>query len=270
MYRKIHYLVALIVTSLFLLICLSSSAQVIVSHQTVGLSRDAVAIQNGTMTYDENAKTWYYAYRDSVSIHVLLKIHDIVQQRKIVMNGMELWVGTKGKKNKTTGIEFPLSYDEKSTSEFVQTADQSDRFGKLSAMLASKSEMKLVGFNQHVNGMRNINDTSGPSAWACILNDTLIYVACIPFKAFDKIVSPGSSVIIGIVEKGMMPMGAAGAGMPGDMEGGGPPGSGVDGPPSDDGQGGANTQGPPPGEPPPNEETMQRIFQDSIIWFKIN
>ena len=62
--------------------------------------------------YDEDAKSWYAIYITGDVIHVYLAVTDPLQQRKIITNGMELWIDTKGKKNKKTGIFFPFNKHE--------------------------------------------------------------------------------------------------------------------------------------------------------------
>ncbi|HSC39125.1 MAG TPA: hypothetical protein VLD19_14685 [Chitinophagaceae bacterium] len=60
------------------------------------------------MRYDEDAKTGYSVSNSDRLLKVRLWIADPLQQAKIMENGLELWIDTKGKKNKITGILYPL------------------------------------------------------------------------------------------------------------------------------------------------------------------
>jgi hypothetical protein len=58
---------------------------------------------------DEDAYTQYAIYDDAKYIFIQLYITDSLQKRKVLKNGMEVWIDVKGKKNKVTGILFPLA-----------------------------------------------------------------------------------------------------------------------------------------------------------------
>jgi len=225
---------------------------------------------NGEMLFDADSKTWYAFYNDSASLHITLKVADALQQRKIVINGLELWIDVKGKKNKTTGILYPAGSEEKNSTDFQpgrglppQRPDTSLHNSRdaLEAMLKKKTQMQIRGFAKSYNGLYEITSATGPHVSLYFIKDTLCYQADIPFGMFAKPVTPNSTISIGIIEKGMLPFD-----MGNDMGGGGP---GGDGGPPPGGGGGGMPPGPPPGGMPPDGDNMQAIFQNNVIWYKL-
>jgi hypothetical protein len=223
--------------------------------------------QSRELIYDKEAKTAYAAYTADNALHIYLEITDPGQQRKIVQNGLELWVDVKAKKNKKAGIQYPLASSERAFNP--PAAGDTGAAGivrGLQATLRLKKEMTVTGFASPLNGTRSILPDTGLHALLRYRNDTLLYDAQIPLNAFSRPLAPHATISVGIIEKGLLPPGFGEGGMPGD--GGGPPGGG-DGPPGGGPPGGDNPGGGPPGGGP-DEEEMQRAFKDDIIWFQIN
>jgi len=219
------------------------------------------------LTYDKESKTAYAAYTADNALHIHLEVTDPGQQRKIVQNGMEVWIDVKAKKNKKAGIRYPLASSERAFNP--PSAGDTGIAGVvrgLQSTLRLKKEMTVMGFAPALNGTRSILPDTGLHAMLRYRNDTLIYEAQIPLNAFSRPPEPHATISIGIFEKGLLPPGFGEGGMPGD--GGGPPGGG-DGPPGGGPPGGGPGGGGPPGGMP-DEEEMQRAFKDDIIWFRLN
>lgn len=225
----------------------------------IGSSGDC---QQGAARYDPDARTYYSAANDSEGIHIRVATADLSQQRKILRNGLELWLDPKARKNKSTGILFPLPVKERSN--FQQngggqrvsdgpppflTNDSGRQVEKkrLHSLVGEQKEMKLV----------NLSSSSGLSVSLHFAGDTLIYEADIPFSAFPANFSAHGPIGIGIIEKGMQMPDFGGNDMPGGDggPGGGPPG------------GGTMPDGPPPGGFPVDDD-MQKIFANDNIWFR--
>ena len=216
--------------------------------------------------YDEDAKSWYAVYNSDNILHVYIAVTDQAQQRKIVMNGIELWIDTKGKKNKKTGIQYPFNeMDNKQgpaqgppgmgrPGAFDERLLDTNNIARLEKAIAQHREMKLTGFNEELNGVQNIDHPSGIHVSLYFIKDTLVYDAQLPLNTLPETPAVNSRIAIGIIEKGMQAPSFGGDGMaPPD---GGPGGDGMMPPP-----GGG---GPPPGGP----EAMA-LFEDNIIWYKL-
>lgn len=216
--------------------------------------------------YDTDAKTYYSVSTDSQELHVQIMTIEPDQQRKILLNGLELWLDPKGKKNKSTGILFPLQA--KTRSNMPGGGDQRNAGGPppfspfpgrdtirpeekkmLRSLVENNREMKLM----------NIEQSAGLAVSLRFADDTLIYRADIPFTVFSPALVLNKSLGIGIIEKGMQFPDFGGGEM-----GGGPGGDGG-GPP---GGGGGMPEGPPPGGFPGNDD-RQKLFSDDKIWFRI-
>ncbi len=227
------------------------------------------------MHYDEDARTWYSVSVNDQLLEVHLQIADSIQQTKVVENGLELWVDPRGKKNKTTGIVYPLAMAKPPAQKSAASAgalpalpqgeepiDKNNRKTprqSLPPLIALQREMKLVGFGDALNGTQNQHHPSGIDVALHLANDTLYYDARIPLNLLAGLQGAGSHISIGIIEKGKNP-----SEFKGDMPGG--PGGPGGPPPGGDGIG-------PGGPPPPGEDInqeMMEMFINNVIWYRIN
>jgi len=246
-----------------------AAAQVVVTTpEQFGGSTQAYVKQQ----YDEDAFTWYAAYSDDKNIYVRLAIKDSLQKRKLLQNGMELWIDSKGKKNKVTGIMFPLGekvdmYPGGGNRNAAggpppffttNTNDNTNADSALAQLAGRQKEAELKGFAGDINGRQPLQKLQGFIITAGMQHDTLLYTATIPLAALGQ--QAKGTVSIGIFEKGIDIPGfnGGGDGPGGDMDGGG-------GPPP----GGGDGMGPPPGEGPGGDFDMRRLFQTNVIWCKL-
>jgi hypothetical protein len=212
--------------------------------------------------YDEDAKSWYAVYNKNNTIHVYLAVTDLAQQKKIVMNGIELWIDAKGKKNKKTGLFFPMADEQHNrpaqpamdfNNHAPNNAADKNNIAALEKIIAGKREMKLTGFREDVNGIQNIVHPSGIEVSLYFIKDTLVYEAQLPLNTLPETIAIDSRISIGIIEKGMEARNFMGDGMP-------PPGADGDG-----------MMQPPPGDgPPPGEDGRMHMFEDDVIWYKFS
>ncbi len=213
--------------------------------------------------YDENAKSWYAVYKTGNIIHVYLAVTDPAQQRKIVMNGVELWIDTKGKKNKKTGIIFPfVTHNDNEKPALVHppalnepglpysshTGPDTNNIKYLTAAIALQREMKLTGFKEDLNGIQNIHHPSGIAVSVYFIKDTLVYDVQLPVNTLSEPVLLHSHLAVCLIEKGMKGMTMAGFG-------------GNDMLPGENGDGMV---------PPPGKEDGMHLFEDDEIWYKLS
>ncbi|MFT3822349.1 MAG: hypothetical protein QM731_00465 [Chitinophagaceae bacterium] len=208
--------------------------------------------------YNEEARTWYIAWRDSAALVVKLEIIDAVQQRKILMNGMELWIDVKGKKNKKTGVVFPIAEKPKASSPQQWSVPSENASGEkksnseqLAKQVGALREMQLIGFSDELNGRQNHEHPSGLQTSLSVQGDTLVYIAIVPFKVLG--VQDGNNITfgIGVIEKGI-PFTGGGMGGDGPMMGDGPP-----------------PGGPPPGGMNGGDGSFFQMMEDNVFWYKL-
>jgi len=233
----------------------------------------------GKTWYDKTSSTWCTVTNNNQAVTVQLVITDCWQQKKIIDNGLEIWIDAKGKKKKSTGIAFPMAPTPPSANnkqpannnqspannhpvafepEAQHSNDQQAMRKQLQNKVSQQREMQLTGFIDELNGIQNCNHASGLQVSLQFVHDTLIYQATIPFQTFAK--PPGFNVpiSIGIIEKGIQLQGPGSNGMP-DFDG-----------PSD----GAGGMMPPPGPPPgmdeqgEEEDGARQFWQDDEVWYK--
>lgn len=217
--------------------------------------------------YDKPSKTLCCMYNDQKAVYIQLAITDLLQQKKVIENGIELWIDSKGKKKKHTGLLFPLPASQPAAGHFPAPDDDqvftpptpSNRPNEkairqqLKVQAMQQHEMKVIGFIDELNGTQNAKHSSGLQASLQFNNDTLIYQAVIPFQAMAKPVPNNTALTIGIIAKGMLPGNFGGNGMP-DFDG---PPDGMMPPP-----------GPPPGEGEDDEAPIQQLWKDDLIWYR--
>ena len=130
------------------------------------------------------------------------------------MNGVQLWIDTKGKKNKKTGILFPFiiyNENERTTPAFNgpdavsgnRTGPDTNNIKALALAIASLREMKLTGFKEGLNGMQNIHHPSGIHISVYFIKDTLVYDAQLPVNTLFEPVLVNSYISVCLIEKGM-------------------------------------------------------------------
>jgi hypothetical protein len=262
------------VSCLLLLLILSNTGRLtaqtgIAQHKQAFTNNVNVSVEMPVKkNYDEDAMSWYALYTTGDIIHVYVAVTDPLQQRKIITNGMELWIDAKGKKNKKTGISFPINLhaaNEKPVqgppAGFKAAGGFNNHIGTdtnhiqlLEKAIALQREMKLTGFKEELNGTQNINHPSGIKVSLYFKKDTLVYDAQLPLNTLNEQLLVNSRISICIIEKGMAMQDFEGNQMP-----------------APDGGGGADGMAPPPGGggPPPAGEDGMRMFQDNIIWCKL-
>lgn len=210
-------------------------------------------------TYDEEARSWYSVCLAADTLFICLAVTDPVQQRKLVMNGLEVWIDPKGKKNKKTGILYPFSAAARPEDRPGQgmppppppeeaVGFNTNQVPLLEKQVARQHEMRLTGFKEDLNGIQNNFHPSGIRVSFSFVKDTLLCQAQLPLNTLAENGGVHSRWSVGLIEKGStlnffgsdpMPPGGAGEGMM-----------------------------PPPG-PPPGEEGGMRIFEDNIIWYRL-
>ena len=221
---------------------------------------------------DEDAYTQYAVYNDAKAVFVKLYITDSLQKRKVLKNGVELWIDVKGKKNKVTGILFPLAITGNNylgggnrnaaggPPPSFQNNNKKSADTSLAILVAKRQEMELKGFGDNINGQHNISNAPlGISAGLQMAGDTLVYSAVVPLGLLGNNALADKPISIGIVEKGIeLPGFGDMDGGPGG-DGGGPPGGGDGGPPP----------GPPPGDFQDGASDFKRLFESNVIWYKL-
>jgi len=208
------------------------------------------------LQYNQEAYTWYRAWRDSSNIYVQLEIANTVQQNKIFQNGMEVWIDVKNKKNKKTGIEFPLVQKTKqppaSFGQWMEknesAPDRTSGNALLQKQIDGAREIQVTGFINELNGKQNSHHPSGITLEFSTRGDTLLYYAIVPVKVLAVQPDEKATIAIGIVQKGVPFTGG----------GDGPPPMGEGMPP-----------GPPPGGMNEGDRSMFQMMEDNIFWFKI-
>lgn len=171
-----------------------------------------------SMSYDVSTKCIYSIANDGSNLYIFVKSTDQMQQIKMIQGGIEIWIDTKMKRNKTTGIKFPLGGG---TMEMPANRNSQPDPKQMRQQLKLKMlNMELTGFRSEYNGKHSIYSTTHIKPvidWDD--KDNLIYELAIPFSSLDTSLTTNlNNISIGFVIKALtMPkeMGrSAGGGMP--------------------------------------------------------
>jgi hypothetical protein len=162
------------------------------------LANTPTIAQEPAFRYQEDAATWYRCFIRNGCVMVELKLNDSTAQEKMLRNGAELWFDTRGRKNKKTGIVFPLA----SSVEKPPSQKAPAPFPVATQLASSATEMKLSGFSESINGIQNQHHPSGIVVNVRFLNDTLMYSAQLPLNILAPDGDLTSKLAVGIVIKG--------------------------------------------------------------------
>lgn len=119
------------------------------------------------------------------NLFILLKVPSILEQQKILKGGMDVWVSPDGKKDKKTGITYPVKGELGETEQPISNTEKSNEREKHLQMAAQVISMQRYGFIPEYNGVQSIRQNTGFKAsigWD--ENDVMIYELTIPLKAF--------------------------------------------------------------------------------------
>ena len=144
--------------------------------------------------YDYKSTLNYTFSNDEKNIYVCIRATVDQMQKKIFRSGIQLWIDTLGKKNKTTGILFPLR---KSGNESWNklSGQRRDTLGIGQKSYSSSTAYNMnEGFEIRISGIKSSADglipmKNGLGIEMHIRRDSsncLFYEAAIPFAAFYK------------------------------------------------------------------------------------
>lgn len=169
--------------------------------------------------YDSDTKLNYAVSNDTKNLYLCVRVGDDQAQMTLMRSGLTVWLDTEGKKNKTTGITYPLSRA-LTTKQSQINNEEKERptMGQMKKQFLSKqNQVLLIGF-KNANGLSPLQNSEGISValnWDS--SGVMIYEAVIPIKTFFKdAVSPSDTVDVWSVgfeiRPAQRPEGAGGGG----------------------------------------------------------
>jgi hypothetical protein len=202
------------------------------------------------VNYDERSGFSYKLSSDPGHLYIMLKVSDLIVQRKVIMGGLKVWIDTTNSKKERLGIFFP---QEIQLGE-LQSKDPEDNSPEsLKKMLSEmRHQIKFIGINDsHLSRM----DTASIETSLSFDSDgALIYECAVPVdfitrnRNWEKAISVG--FVIGKLNFPVEKEHMGGGGPDGEMNGGGPP------------EGGMGENGPPPGE------MQKQLLEETKLWVK--
>jgi uncharacterized membrane protein YgcG len=137
------------------------------------------------MEYDPTGNIQYAVAHTDKELCIYMKLASPVEQTKLLHGGMQIWIDPVGKKDKTTGISYPVK-GELPDDEHVRMGNGQNEEMKEARlrMVEQLISLQRFGFKPEYNGVQSIRQNTGFKAainWDD--NDNLIYEAAIPFDA---------------------------------------------------------------------------------------
>jgi uncharacterized membrane protein YgcG len=184
--------------------------------------------QNASITVDGNSADWemplrfgntngslqYNITNDNEFVYVCVATSDENTKMKILRAGISIYIDVKGKKNKLTGITYPIKENQKN--DFTMNRDElrnSSRFNQENNRsrkpnFNKSNSYKCFGFLNDVDGEYYLN-ANNPIKMSIDydLNNNLVVEASIPIKNFyDKNLNatPSPNISLGIVLNNLM------------------------------------------------------------------
>lgn len=117
----------------------------------------------------------YQIANDEKNLYFIISVADTANQRKIMRYGLEVWINNEGKKEKTTGVTFPVP----------ATAKKGLVGGDNSNTSLTTSEFTLTGFLLE-NGKQPTKGCPVQVSISYDKSNCLIYELAVPFNTFYK------------------------------------------------------------------------------------
>jgi hypothetical protein len=144
--------------------------------------------------YNNESKINYTITNDRRNLYLCMKISDVTAQLKILRGGMEFRIDTLGKKSFPIAFLYPIANHQmpmNNRNERQTGRDQKEKPEHSSLaqnFLLQAKELQLVGFNDSLNGVMSLFNTSSGILAAMDIDSLgiLYYEAVIPFRTFYK------------------------------------------------------------------------------------
>ncbi|HEY5499915.1 MAG TPA: hypothetical protein VIK20_05980 [Bacteroidales bacterium] len=133
--------------------------------------------------FDKSTGINYSVANDERNLYFILRIADEATQRRIVQNGMEVWINSLGKKRKVTGVTFPLPMSKDLKKDTPEQKQRTPQVGQEMSFLTR--ELILTGFLLE-NGKQ---PTEGCPIRVSLSRDEskcMVYELAVPFNTFYK------------------------------------------------------------------------------------
>ncbi|SMO33423.1 hypothetical protein [Solitalea koreensis] len=136
----------------------------------------------------KNGRFHYAVSNDKERVNIVFRSFDRLSQAKVLLNGMKLYLDPELTKSRTTYIQFPLP--QKNIDSLMAKAQLRPGVRppakNLEGFIMSLKHLRLTGFNEGHNGVFALDSTDVKVAISFDDDESLIYEASIPFKAFSK------------------------------------------------------------------------------------
>ncbi len=120
----------------------------------------------------------YDVANDERNIYIIVRVTDTTSIRQVRQYGLEVWINKDGKKNNTTGINYPMAPDKPKNNRLVSILN-ADGF------TWNINELKLTGFLLE-NGRQPVKGCPVKVAIKKDSSNYLVYELAIPFNTFYK------------------------------------------------------------------------------------
>ncbi|GAB3839972.1 hypothetical protein [Hymenobacter jeollabukensis] len=186
---------------------------------------------NSQLQTDEHNHLQYQVTNDARTVYLRLKTGDQATQRRLIFQGLTVWLDTTGRHQQQFGVHFPLGGSMGAAiRQHVETANAgpaspADYQARLAQALANMHEMQLLKFKGNAEPTLAENHTQlGLHAAAAFdASGNLIYELAVPLRLLYKRGSsfaPDKKPVVGLtLVGGQRPVGSSSGG-PGGMSGG--------------------------------------------------
>jgi hypothetical protein len=125
---------------------------------------------------------------NSSNLFILLRVPGQTEQMKLLQGGMDIWVDGQDKKDKRTGISYPVKGELGEPDHQQPPPGQKPDLKQMHYQMAGQLiSLNRFGFKDEYNGVQSIRQNTGfKAAISWDENDVLIYELTIPFNAFAQ------------------------------------------------------------------------------------
>lgn len=157
-----------------------------------------------TLMFDSKSKFWYRVSNDDHNLYIMLKMDDESLKRKVLVNGLKVFVDTTNHKKEKFGVHFPIKRN------FTMEArdDLGERHSKpgdrnpdrmKERLLEELQTIELIGFNNRESDMLMIGESKIRPVVTLDQYNQIIYQLVLPLGCVCRKPGPKTLISIGFI-----------------------------------------------------------------------
>jgi hypothetical protein len=156
------------------------------------------------LMFDDKSKFWYRVSNDDRNLYIMLKMDDESLKRKVLMNGLKVFIDTTNHKKEKFGVHFPIKRNFNMEAREGLRERRSNPEGKnidrmKEILLEELQTIELIGFNSRESDMLMIGESKIKPVITFDQYNQIIYQLALPLGYVCKKTGPKTLISIGFI-----------------------------------------------------------------------